>query len=85
MDGGQLVQAHHVVGDDDLGRSIEQASAGAFDGVLGVVEPVPEFLVVALSGRWSGRWSGRSSSCSSADMAACVWSSLTFGTLPADN
>ena len=40
VDGRQLVQAHHVVDDDDLGRGLGDAPAGLVDGGLGVGDGV---------------------------------------------
>ena len=40
VDRRQLVQAHHVVGDDDLGRHLGDAPAGLVDGRLGVGDGV---------------------------------------------
>ena len=36
MDGGQLVQTHHVVDHDGLGRYLGEAGTGVVEGVLGV-------------------------------------------------
>ena len=38
VDRGQLVQAHHMVGDDDLGGHLGEPPAGILDGLLGVTE-----------------------------------------------
>ena len=40
VDGRQLVQAHHVVGDDDLGRRLGDPPPGLVDGRLGVGDGV---------------------------------------------
>ena len=40
VDRRQLVEAHHVVGDDDLGRDLGDPPAGGVDGRLGVAERV---------------------------------------------
>ena len=38
VDRGELVEAHHVVGDDDLGGHLGEPPAGVLDGLLGVTE-----------------------------------------------
>ncbi len=55
VDGGELVQPHHVVGDDDLGGHLGETRADVLDRLLGLVDQ--RLGSVRLGGvRVSARW-----------------------------